>query len=150
MKKILLLSSVILLSSVMAQAACNGIPIKSGKYCMSKHVMNWYSAYAWCHAQGMQMVDVKSDCVSLSSCPALKLTQEEQNVVTSNGGTISNDVGQGWTSTSSSEMRSYTVYLPSGQLAGWHPRTNSNYALCKQYSVFTYSPFGFKKISLLY
>ena len=143
MKKILLLSCIILLSSVMAQAACNGIPIKSGKYCMSKHMMNWYSAYAWCHAQGMQMVDVKSDCVSLSSCPALKLTQEDYTAMKDAGYNSNNSTTGAWTNTSETAAVAYFINMDQGIIYNYFSRNSANrVAVCKQRDCFIGSFLG--------
>ena len=116
MKKIILLTSAILMISTVANA-CGGITIKSGKYCLSKHRMNWYSAYAWCQAQGMMMVDMESLCGSTSSCSALKLSEEEQNKVTQNDGITNEYV---WLTDSVSTTCAKHVHLMTGAVGPSH------------------------------
>ena len=60
MKKIIITTCAILMMSVTANA-CGGITIKGNSgadYCLSKQAMNWYSAYAWCKDQGMELIDL--------------------------------------------------------------------------------------------
>ena len=129
MKKILLFTCILIMTSVTAHAACNGISIKSGKYCLSKHAMNWYSASAWCQAQGMQLIDLRTDCGSLSSCAALKLTPDEQSTIESNGG---NKTARVWTHTSRSSSSANVVMLNLGGVVGHDNfRYDVLYALCK-------------------
>lgn len=128
MKKILLLTIAILMTSNLA-LACGGIIIKN-KYCLSKHTMNWYSASAWCQAQGMNLVDVKEECQSLSYCHALKLSSAEQEQVIAAGG----KVNMGWTNTSSTNIIVYSIVLSSGTVTASAYRNNhytDRYALCK-------------------
>ena len=113
MKKLILLTIAILMISNIAHAECKGITFqgKSGtSYCMSKHVMNWYSASAWCQAQGMNLIDVKKVCGSLTSCTELKLSSAEQEKTTSAGGNIV----WGWTNTSGTSSYVYLVNMSNG------------------------------------
>lgn len=126
MKKILLLTFTILMTSNIAWA-CGGIALK-GKYCLSKHRMNWYSASAWCQAQGMNLVDVKEVCGSLTStCTALQLSSEEKDMITAAGGKVDSV----WTNTSKSDKNIYVMYLGSANLDGAWGRASSSYALCQ-------------------
>ncbi|MBR5129642.1 MAG: hypothetical protein IKV03_00245 [Alphaproteobacteria bacterium] len=92
MKKLILLTLAILMISSIAHAECKGITFKGksgASYCLSKHPMNWYSASAWCQAQGMNLVDVTKVCGSLTStCSEFKLSDEEKTKIKSQGGTL--------------------------------------------------------------
>ena len=126
MKKLFLLTFAILMTSNIA-LACGGIALK-GKYCLSKHKMNWYSASAWCQAQGMNLVNVKEVCGSLTSaCTALQLSSEEKDMITAAGG----KVDAAWTNTSKSDKNTYIIYLSSPNLDGNWGRLSSAYALCQ-------------------
>ena len=128
MKKIIITTCAILMISATANA-CGGITIKGNSgasYCLSKHTMNWYSAYAWCHDQGMRLIDLDSVCKSsTSSCSELKLSSEEKTHITDNVGTV----GWVWTNTSSSSHYAFYVNLSSGNINN-NNRNNNNYALC--------------------
>ncbi len=90
MKKFLITTCAILMMSVTANA-CGGITVKGNSgatYCLSKHDMNWYSAYAWCHDQGMKLIDLDSVCKNYNSCPELALSSAEKANITSNGGAL--------------------------------------------------------------
>lgn len=124
MKKTIFLVCAILMMPVVANA-CGGTIIK-GQYCLSDEQMNWYSAYAWCQAQSMQLVDVEIVCGSLSNCPALKMSEDEINQL----GHIT-----GWTNTSVNAKQAYRIHFDSGSLfdnnGTYQLRTNtSNRALC--------------------
>lgn len=127
MKRMLTLMCGILMISSVAQA-CGGITVK-GKYCLSKHKMNWYSAYAWCKDQSKNLIDVNTVCgTNVSACSELKLSSDEQNNITANGG----QVGTVWTGTSYSASHAFLVTLSSGQVGGG-PYSRNNpyyYALC--------------------
>ncbi|MBR4927312.1 MAG: hypothetical protein IKY98_03185, partial [Alphaproteobacteria bacterium] len=113
----------ILMISTVANA-CGGITIKSGKYCLSKHRMNWYSAYAWCQAQGMNLIEMEV-CGSFSSCPALKLDSSEREYVNSLG--ITNYL---WSNTSSSSTHVWQPTLSGGVYSSTY-RDNANlHAIC--------------------
>lgn len=91
MKKILILITGILMISTVANA-CGGISVKGksgASYCLSKHKMNWYSAYAWCKDQGMNLIEAQVVCgvsgVSNGSCSELSFSSDEKNKITSNG-----------------------------------------------------------------
>ncbi len=132
MKKIILLTGVILMMSVTANA-CGGITVKGNSgasYCLSKHDMNWYCAYAWCKDQGMKLIDTASVCKNNTSCPELKLSSEQQKHITDNGGTV-NWV---WTNTSLGSEFAFVVHLSSGNLNNSYYYTGIRYttnsALC--------------------
>lgn len=117
MKKLILLTLVIFMISSTAHAECKGITFKgkSGtSYCMSKHLMNWYSASAWCQAQGMNLIDVQKVCGSLASCTELNLSSAEKEKITSAGGNIV----WGWTNTSQSSSYVYLVNMSTGGTTG--------------------------------
>ena len=107
--------------------ACGGITItgKSGKsYCLSKFTMNWYTAYAWCKDQNMDLIEMDTTCgTNVGTCSELALSSAEQTNITDKGG----KVGNVWTSTSAS--RSYPVNLSSGNFYNGR-RNYTAYALC--------------------
>lgn len=134
MKKILLLTLAVLMTSIHANA-CEGVSFQgaSGKsYCLSKHTMNWYSGYAWCHDQGMQLVDITKLCntVELSSCPEFKLTQEEKDAIVAAGGKLT---ANGWTNVSFSDCCPVTINLGNAGNIGFSntQRYHSALALCE-------------------
>ncbi len=107
MQKIILLTGAILMVSTVANA-CGGITItgKSGaSYCLSKHKMNWFSAYAWCNDQKMSLIDIESVCKNYNSCPEFKFSSSEKAYITDNGGTL----GWMWTKTLPSAGNAFQV-----------------------------------------
>ena len=131
MKKIILLTLAILMISN-AALACGGVTFQgnSGKsYCLSKFTMNWYSAYAWCKDQGMNLIELDTTCgVSSGICYELKLSSAEQSNITAAGGKL----GSVWMNTSSSSSRAYAALLPSANIYSNSNRDNNgNYALCR-------------------
>ena len=110
--------------------ACGGITIKGNSgasYCLSKQTMNWYSAYAWCHDQGMKLIDLAPVCGRNSgTCSELKLSDSEKTHIIDNGGTVS----WGWTNTSSSSNYTFYVNLSSGTININYRNLNDYYALC--------------------
>ena len=128
MKKIIITTCAILMMSVTANA-CGGITIKGNSgadYCLSKQAMNWYSAYAWCKDQGMELIDLGSVCkTNKSDCLELMLSSDEQNNIKENGVTVD----WVWTNMSSSAPRVYYVHLALGDIAD-NPRNHQHYALC--------------------
>ena len=114
MKKILITTCVILMVSTVANA-CGGITVKGNSgtsYCLSKHTMNWYSAYAWCEAQGMELIDLGGVCKSSTSCPELNLSSDQQQHITDNGGTV----GYVWSNDSSSSSIAIAINLSGGKV----------------------------------
>ena len=105
--------------------ACGGIIIKGNSgasYCLSKHTMNWYSAYAWCDAQKMSLIDIETVCKNYNSCPELKLSDSEKTHITDNGGVLERI----WTNTSIDPSYAYPVELSSGNFANY---AHHNYRL---------------------
>ena len=127
MKKILLLSCILLFPY--ASMACEGVNIRG--YCISIQTMNWYSAYSWCKEQGMNLLNVEDICPSLSKCPELKLSAEEQAQITEKGGTIT----ELWMNTSYTSQKAYSIMVSSGQpnnnLYNGNGRMAQYNALCK-------------------
>lgn len=127
MKKILLTIAIVMISNV--ALACGGITIhgNSGKsYCLSKFSMNWYTAYAWCKDQGMNLIELDTTCGASSGCSELVLSSAEKSNITAAGG----KVGSVWANTSSTSSQAYNVILTYNNViqAGRHER--HNYALC--------------------
>ena len=114
--------------------ACGGITIhgKSGKtYCLSKFTMNWYTAYAWCKDQGMNLIEADTTCgVTSGTCSELALSSAEQSNITAAGG----KVGNVWMNTSGTSERAFVVKLSSGNFDSNLLRNASGdysrYALC--------------------
>ena len=134
MRKILISTCAILMISVTANA-CSGITIKGNSgtsYCLSKQTMNWYSAYAWCEAQGMELIDLDSVCKNYNSCPELNLSFDQKTHITDNGGRVA----WIWINKSISSDRAFNVNLGSGALnqgSGYRNYSDYNigyYALC--------------------
>ena len=129
MQKIILLICTILMTSVTANA-CGGITItgKSGKsYCLSKFTMNWYTAYAWCKDQSMDLIDLDTTCgTNVGTCSELTLSSAEQTNITDKGG----KVGGVWTNTSNTVSNAYYVNLSSGDVHGSARSNYDSYALC--------------------
>lgn len=134
MKKTLLLTLMIFMTSITANA-CEGVSFQgtSGKsYCLSKHTMNWYSAYAWCNDQGMQLVDINQlscSTVEFRSCAEFKLTQEQKDAITAAGGKLA----YAWTNVSFSDCCPVTINLPNAGNIGFvnTQRYQSFLALCE-------------------
>ncbi len=133
MKKTIITTCAILMVSASANA-CGGITFKGNSgadYCLSKHTMNWYSAYAWCDGQGMKLIDLAPVCGrNIGTCSELNLSSDQKTHITDNGGTP-----RGWTNTSGDNVRAWSVNLDNG---GIHLINNSggrsyqlDYALCK-------------------
>ena len=130
MQKIILLICAVLMISTVANA-CSGITItgKSGKtYCLSKFAMNWYTAYAWCKDQKMELIDVGITCGSnIGGCTELALSSDEKNHIKENGGTVD----WVWTNTSASSEKSYLINLSANSISGsYTTRASRFYALC--------------------
>ncbi|MBR4927704.1 MAG: hypothetical protein IKY98_05195 [Alphaproteobacteria bacterium] len=132
MHKILIMICAVLMIPSLSNA-CGGISIKGNSgtsYCLSKHTMNWYSAYAWCDAQEMALIDLTSVCESSTGCSELNLSSDEKDHIENNGGTLD----PVWTDTSGSKghAQAYVVALNGGYLFGFYGRTvYSQPALCK-------------------
>lgn len=136
MKKILLLTIAILMTSNLAFADCKGVTFKGksgASYCLSKQQMNWYSASNWCQAQGMNLIDVKKVCGSLTSlCSEFKLSDEEKTKIKSQGGTPS----WSWSGISWTVSAPYCVNIADGGFGtsgyGNIDRSRTDrYALCQ-------------------
>ncbi len=116
MKKILITTCAILMVSTVANA-CGGITVKGNSgatYCLSKQAMNWYSAYAWCHDQGMSLIDIESVCKNYNSCPELTLSSEQKKHITDNGGIFY----VVWTNTPSKVTNAFHISLTDGSIDG--------------------------------
>lgn len=129
MKKIMIVMTAILMTASVANA-CAGITItgKSGAtYCLSKFQMNWYSAYAWCKEQNMNLIEMGTTCgTNIGLCSELILSSAEQSKITEAGG----NVGSVWTNTSDTSSNAVYVHLISG---GYHTNLSRKinlYALC--------------------
>ncbi len=124
-----LVCGILMISS--AANACEGITIKGksgASYCLSKQGMNWYSAYAWCQAQGMELIDAEKVCNTITdTCAELKMSSDEKNKIITNGGIFD----YVWTKTSYSSCCPYLIGLSYGYFFTLHNRQHPGYpALC--------------------
>ena len=111
MKKVIFTICCILMHSLGVNA-CGGIVVQGNSgadYCLSEYKMNWYSAYAWCEAQRMKLIDMNSVCKSYNSCAEFKFSADKENNIPSGD----NSYIWAWTSTSSSSAKAYRVSLKS-------------------------------------
>ena len=135
MQKMIVAVCAVLMVSNVAEA-CQGITFQGNSgttYCLSRQSMNWYSAYTWCQAQNMALIDIGVLCNSIKGlCAELNLSDTTKEYIVNNGGTL----GEVWSNTSLSVTNIYSVSLANGQ--GWDgyyqrvpSRTARHYALCK-------------------
>ena len=102
MKKILLLATLSIILPNIAWGACEEGEEFTGKnghvYCKSNQYMNWWSAFAWCKANGRHLVTLDEACNNnswINGCPNIFL-----------------DVDQfGWTSIASGDQHAYRVHF---------------------------------------
>ena len=123
-KKLLLMCLVGLMSAIPTYAACNGgtqVTGTSGTFCKSNVKMNWWSAAAWCKANGRRLATMYEICPSWNG---------NINVV------CSELKGQGngyiWTATASSREYVFTLILSTGEVTNYDARDSHNsYAFCR-------------------
>ena len=106
-----------------AQAAtCEGGKLVTGnnghEYCQSKYQMNWWSAYAWCEAQGRHLASM------YELCPDWDGSKGGDKCANANDGFD----GSGWTKTAFQQNYAFTVY-PSGTVDA-DGRTYKRFAFC--------------------
>ena len=115
-KKLFILSLIGLISATSAYAKCDGgteVTNTAGTtFCMSNVIMNWWSAAAWCKANGLQLATMYEMCPSWdgntgdSKCPELK--------------------GKGsayaWSATASGSEYAFYVDLSSGKVDNYRSR----------------------------
>ena len=132
MKKILMICALCLTIATHAYAeGCAGghgtvVVGNDGKsYCASKIVMNWWSANAWCVANGMKLIDTNKHC----ACTGNEKCNEA--VSCPNFYKVGSNV---WTATPNGSSNAYVVSLNSGNFI--HGNLSRNYsgyfALCAQ------------------
>ena len=132
-KKLFILTLIGLISATSAYAKCDGgteVTGKSGSFCVSNVSMNWWTAAAWCKANGMHLPTMYELCPSWDGntgsekCPELSGTG---NVIV-------------WTSTVAESMYAFNVELNSGYVHGAYGGDNrdhsrsqkgSRYAICR-------------------
>ncbi|MBQ9738164.1 MAG: hypothetical protein IJV75_01440 [Alphaproteobacteria bacterium] len=141
MQKILILCSVLMMSSSVfaqetpAETCADGAgvviigDITGHKYCRSKTALNWWNAYAWCDAIGMQMVDALD-------CKCSELTADCANKQCPEFTSQSDTTWTGWT-TKTNETAGEMYTIAKGKLEpsnyGHFKRSHSSWvsALCK-------------------
>lgn len=75
--------------------------------------MLWFSAYAWCDAQKMNLIDLASVCGrNFGICSELNLSPDQKTHITENGGTV----GSVWTNTSANNVKALSVNLNDGAI----------------------------------
>lgn len=129
MKKILMICALCLTIATHAYAEpCAGghgdvIVGNDGKsYCKSKVPMNWWSAHAWCAANGMALIDTNKHCTCTGhdncnasvSCPNLYKVGS----------------GDAWTAIPYGSSTAYIVNLSSDLINNSNRHYNGFYALC--------------------
>ena len=127
MKWLLILLSLLYVFS--AYASCEGGTEITGKnghvYCASNVLMNWYTAFAWCDAQGRTLVTMEQIC-------DIDETQYWDGNI--GEGECLNMVGLGsaqyvWSSTSYSSSHAFDVNLSNGTV-NTYPHISMINALC--------------------
>lgn len=87
-------------------------------YCASNITMNWWSAFAWCDAIEMQLIDLTQECnkvTGTTACPQFT------------GVGVSNV----WTRNVDSNTNAYVITSTGGLNRNYQRNTNPCYALCK-------------------
>lgn len=126
-KKLFLMCLVGLLSVSSAYAACEGgtevTNTVGTTFCKSKVGMNWWSAAAWCRANGMSLATMYEMCPSwdgntgVGKCPEL-----------------SGNGGYAWSATAKESERAFRVYFLDKEVSTFDKRNSSadyNYAFCR-------------------
>ena len=111
--------------SVFAGKCTNGVTVygnSTGTYCNSRIAMNWWSAHAWCNAQGMKMITLEDcDCPDESKCDMSKMCPNLNGVA---------NLIFPWTATPYKNNSAYFIY--SGDHIQTRNRDQTNlYVLCK-------------------
>ncbi len=125
MKKMILSLCVLGLCGGSAYAACNGGTMRGG-FCVSNVSMNWWSAAAWCQANGLHLATI------YDACP-----DWDGNVGGGKCGRVIDSSWSGyvWTSTASGTVYAYAVNLTNGLVSTSYRYSNNyaynTYALCR-------------------
>ncbi len=117
-----------------SNASCankNGTVCNGETFCVSNNAMNWWSAMAWCKANGMQLASVES------LCPATGKSGNGDEVCQNLTGRL--DVGNLWTRTILDEKRALQVAkgydkIYSGDRSGDGWGAYGLYAACEEIS----------------
>ena len=116
MKKILMICALCLTIATHAYAEpCAGghgtvVVGNDGKnYCKSKVTMNWWSAHAWCVANGMKLIDTNKNCACTGN--------EKCNELVSCPNFYQTGSGECWTATPNGSTYAYLVSLSSGNFS---------------------------------
>ena len=112
--------------AVSADTCPRGTPVigvDGETYCQSIQDMNWWSAFAWCEAIGMELI-------SLEDCDGKNGTVSSSSPCPNFDGVNNKRV---WTSSVPHKSAGYTIDLSSGSVDGGFPRdyTYLVKALCK-------------------
>ena len=125
------LFGLICLTALPSYSACTGGDEAVGKngkvYCVSKIGMNWWSAFAWCEAQGMKLGDLTDLCyvsdeekwmgaTSNGACP---------NIVNAYSGNVFT-----WTAVSLNTGSARVINPRSGSLNSFGKADASKYTIC--------------------
>ena len=134
-KKYLFISSIAasLVFAAPADAArCNDGAIITGldgtTYCWSRVQMNWWSAFAWCDAQGRRLVRLEEECYGRGSTPI------EGDGCPNFGGNASDRGFPTWMNfwTANTSVLSDQAYGVGHlyEMVGTYPKTTLRHALC--------------------
>ena len=125
-KKLFLISLIGLICATSAYAACEGGTMVGG-FCKSNVQMNWWSAAAWCKANGLQLASMYEMCPSWDGQSGLSGMCSELN---------GKDSGYAWSATACDSSNAFAVNLSSGRVESYY-RTETYrgdggpYAFCR-------------------
>ena len=129
MKKILMICALCLTIATHAYAeGCAGghgtvVVGNDGKnYCKSKVTMNWWSAHAWCAANGMKLIDTNKNCACTGN--------EKCNEPVSCPNFYQVDFVHCWTATPQGSYYAYTINHSTGNFGSSITRNLNYSALC--------------------
>ena len=98
MKKILLATVIALFTATPVMAACEG-GTESNGFCISNIRLNWWSAAAWCKANGRRLVTMSEVCPDWDGNTGMQKCSW----------IAGSDSGEAWTATSGGSGSAFTV-----------------------------------------
>ncbi len=126
MKKILLTTALIVTCLITSKGFALDCPngdiitgLNNKEYCVSKVTMNWFSAFAWCDAQGLRMPTVNEVCDNGTDV----WNGDTGNYKCLNMPTKWTDKKRIWTADQSGKNNAYIVYTDYAQGIGPSSRT---------------------------
>lgn len=130
MKKVLILGLFLLgTTPAFADYCANGYgdvftAVNGKKYCVSRTLVNWWSAHAWCNSIGMRLINPSEDC----DCTGLENCEAGSDCPNFNG--ISSNKTF-WTNSIQSTTHVHALNTISKQLER-KKKSEDAYAICKQ------------------